>query len=49
MWIHDTLSLIEVECSEAYYAMAQQRDDLQIIEPLRPLRFTADGDLVELF
>ncbi len=49
MWIHDTLSLIEVECSEAYYAMAQQRDDLQIIEPLRPLRFTADGDLIELF
>jgi len=37
--IRDTLSLGEVECSEAYYAEAQQRDDLEIVSEPQPWQF----------
>ncbi|MCA9175028.1 MAG: DUF2088 domain-containing protein [Planctomycetales bacterium] len=37
MWIHNTLDLAEVECSESYWDEARQRDDLEVVVPLRPM------------
>jgi hypothetical protein len=45
MWITDTLRVQDVECSQAYWERAQQRDDLQILKPLRPLPLDAQGRL----
>jgi hypothetical protein len=49
MWIRDTLHLTDVLCSEAYYDDAVSRDDLQIVSPLSPLEFLADGQAYEPF
>jgi hypothetical protein len=49
MWIRNTLDIAEVECSAAYLSQAQQRADLQIIQPPRALPFDMHGNLVEQF
>jgi len=48
MWICDTLTVAEVECSAAYFAEAQRREDLEIIRPPRALPLDADGMLPEV-
>lgn len=45
MWIRNTLDLAEVECSEVFYDQAQQRSDLTVLVPPRPLPLDADGVL----
>jgi hypothetical protein len=45
LWIRDTLSVAEVECSAAYYGEARGRDDLEILCPPRPLPLDAGGML----
>ena len=45
MWIRDTLHVAELECSAVFYEDAQQRDDLEIVEPPRPLPLDAAGML----
>jgi len=45
LWIADTLSLEEVECSEVWFDQARQRDDLEILTPPRELPFDASGNL----
>jgi len=45
LWIHNTLDLAEVECSQVYWDEAQSRDDLEIISELRGLPFDAEGNL----
>ena len=45
LWIRNTLDLGEVECGEAYWQAAQQRSDLEVIVPPRPLPFDAEGNL----
>ncbi|MGV3484682.1 MAG: [Fe-S]-binding protein, partial [Planctomycetaceae bacterium] len=49
LWIPDTLHVAEVMCSEAYYAEAQQRDDLEVIHPPEALKWDGDGNLQERF
>ena len=48
MWIRDTLDVAEVECSEIYWEEAQQRDDLEILTPLRDMPMDADGNLPDI-
>lgn len=48
MWIHDTLRLEEVECSQAFLPQAIEQG-LDIMQPPRPLEFDANGDLVSWF
>lgn len=48
LWIRDTLHLAEVECSAAYLSQARERADLEILTPLRPLPFDAEGNLVPI-
>ncbi len=48
MWIPNTLHLGQVECSEAYYAEACEREDLEILCEPRPLPLDAEGMLPEL-
>jgi hypothetical protein len=45
MWIRNTLQLAEMECSEAYFAEAQERSDLTILAEPRPLPLDAGGNL----
>jgi len=45
LWIRNTLSLAEVECSAAYLDEARNRDDLEILTDLRPLSFDTSGNL----
>ncbi|HBJ35143.1 MAG TPA: [Fe-S]-binding protein [Planctomycetaceae bacterium] len=49
MWIHSTLCVGELMCSEAYWQSASQRDDLSIIAPSSELRFESTGQLSESF
>lgn len=44
-WIHNTLLLAEVECSEAYLPEARDRADLEVLTEPRPLPFDEDGNL----
>lgn len=48
LWIRDTLHLAEVECSAAYLSQARERADLEILTPLRPLPFDAEGNLASI-
>ncbi len=48
MWIRDTLDVAEVECSAAYWDEANQRDDLEVLTPLRDLPLGEDGNLPEI-
>jgi hypothetical protein len=45
MWIRNTLEVAEVECSAAYLAEAQSRNDLEILTDSRPLPFDGTGTL----
>jgi hypothetical protein len=45
MWCHNTLDVVEVECSAAYLHEARERTDLEIIAAPRPLPFDAAGNL----
>ena len=45
MWIHNTLEVVEVECSAAYLGEARERPDLTIIREPRPLPLDASGNL----
>jgi hypothetical protein len=45
LWIHNTLDLVEVECSAAYLGEAQQRDDLEVLTSLRDLPLDGQGNL----
>lgn len=45
LWIHNTLELAEVECSQAYWNEARERDDLEVLSDLRDLPFDAQGNL----
>ena len=47
LWIHNTLDLIEVECSAAYLDEARDRDDLEVLTDLRPLQFDKNGNLAD--
>ena len=49
MWIRDTLSLDEVECSEALWEAAQQHPGVEVLHEPRPLEFDQRGDLRERF
>ena len=44
-WIHNTLDIEEVECSEAYIDAASQRPDLTVLSNLRALPFDDVGNL----
>lgn len=46
LWIRDTLSLAELECSEAYLELARGRSDLEILGPPTPLEFDQNDDLI---
>jgi len=45
LWIANTLSLDEVECSEVWFDEARACDTLEILTPPRPLPFDAEGNL----
>jgi len=45
MWIENTLSLGEVECSAAYLDEARQRDDLEVLTEPRALPLNDEGNL----
>ncbi len=45
LWIANTLHLGEIECSEAYWEEARDRDDLEILTDLRELPLGQDGHL----
>ncbi|MFO0869254.1 MAG: lactate racemase domain-containing protein [Pirellulales bacterium] len=45
LWIHNTLDVREVECSEVYLAEARERNDLEIIAEPRPLPWDDQGNL----
>lgn len=47
MWIRNTMTLAEVECSAAYLDEAKRRVDLEIISDLRPLPFDATKNLFD--
>lgn len=48
MWISNTLELVELACSSAYWQEAQVRKDLEILEQPRPLPFNHHGMLLKL-
>ena len=45
MWINNTLDVVEVECSAAYFEEARGRSDLEIVQPPRPLPMDPSGQL----
>jgi hypothetical protein len=45
LWIHNTLDLAEVECSQVYLKQARERTDLEVLTDLRELPFDAAGNL----
>ncbi|HUE69954.1 MAG TPA: [Fe-S]-binding protein [Pirellulaceae bacterium] len=47
MWIHNTLEVVEVECSVAYLPEAVQRLDLTILCEPRPMAFDGSGNLAD--
>ena len=47
LWIRNTLELAEVECSAACLQEARQRDDLEVLTPLRDLPLDAEGNLAD--
>ena len=44
--VKNTLHLDELECSEAFLAEAQNRDDLEVCSELYELSFNSDGELI---
>ncbi len=49
MWIRDTLSLSEVECSEAFFEMATRLPGLEILSRPSQLQFDEQHDLLPRF
>jgi len=49
MWIRDTLSLTEVECSQHFFESATRDHRLEIVRPPAPLQFDHQGDLLPRF
>jgi Domain of unknown function (DUF362) len=49
MWIRDTLSLDELECSQKFYERAKNDSSLEIIAPPSELEFDSQGDLLPRF
>ncbi len=49
LWIRDTLSLSEVECSEAFFEMASRHPDIEILSQPSQLQFDEHGDLLPRF
>ena len=45
LWIHNTLDVVEVECSEVFFEAARQRADLEVLCEPRPLPLDAAGNL----
>jgi hypothetical protein len=45
LWIKNTLQLAEVECSAAFLAEAREREDLEVLTPLRDLPLDTAGNL----
>jgi hypothetical protein len=45
LWIHNTLDVVELECSEAYLETAHQRRGLEVLGKPRPMPFDAEGNL----
>jgi hypothetical protein len=45
LWMHHTLDVTEVECSEAYWPEAKRRNDLEVLTKPRPLPFDKKGNL----
>jgi hypothetical protein len=45
VWIHNTLDLVEIECSAALLAESTGRKDLEVLSEPRPLPFDAAGNL----
>ncbi|HVX09620.1 MAG TPA: lactate racemase domain-containing protein [Pirellulales bacterium] len=45
LWIRNTLSLAEVECSQKYWNEAKERPDLEVLTELRELPFDEAGNL----
>ncbi|HET6883967.1 MAG TPA: lactate racemase domain-containing protein [Pirellulales bacterium] len=48
LWIRNTLSLAEVECSQKYWSEARERNDLEVLSDLRELPFDKAGNLPRL-
>jgi hypothetical protein len=48
LWIADTLHVVEVECSAAYWEEARERDDLEILTDPRPLPLDPQGELPDI-
>lgn len=49
MWIRDTLSLEEVECSEVFLQQAMADSGLEVLSQPAPLEFDQNGDLIGRF
>ena len=49
IWIHDTLHVTELECSEAYYEEAVRRSDLEVLASPSEIQFDESGNLIERF
>ena len=49
MWIRDTLSLEDIECSEVFYDAATELTGLEVISRPQPLEFDGSGDLIDRF
>ena len=45
LWIKNTSEVTEIACSAAYWEEAQDREDLEVLTPLRPLPFDLTGNL----
>lgn len=43
LWLHDTLHLVELECSEGLLPEIQARADVEIIQPVRPIDWQGDN------
>ena len=49
LWIRDTLTLEEIECSEFFWEQAKATPGLEIVAPATPLEFDSGGDLIDRF
>ena len=49
LWIKNTLELEELECSAAYFDEARERQDLEVLTPLRDLPLDPSGNLPPIY
>jgi hypothetical protein len=45
IWMHNTLDVVELECSEAYLLQAREQQNVEILTEPRPLPFDQHGNL----